>query len=412
MIGAAFRVMWLSLRRDPAALIMAFVAPTVLFVIFAAIFSGAIGERIRIHLGLADMARTPATERLVAALKADLSLRIERLDDKSVEQIVSRVRSGFVDVALIIRNDLIAPPTSVADGPPASPQIAEQPILLVESPARALATPIALGQLQRALNDALPDVVLSRVVADVERSGKISADERAFLDQVFAEQRARKEPFSFADLVLRQSTETGSGNDRVTYYAGAISAVFLLFAAMHGAFSLIEERRQGLSDRLAAAPGGLPGIVVGKFVFLLFQGVLQAGLIFLAAAGLYGVTIGPRWLEWLATTVLVSAAAAGLALAVCAAAATRQQAHLASTFGVLLLSAIGGSMVPRYLMPPWLQQAGWLTPNAWAIEAYRSALTESWRASLPAWGVLATLALAGLASAVAVVSKSSVTIDQ
>ena len=78
------------------------------------------------------------------------------------------------------------------------PGPADQPVVLVENPAKALATPIALGQLQRVLNEALPDVVLSRIVADVERTGKIGPDERRFLDEAFAEQRARKEPFSFA----------------------------------------------------------------------------------------------------------------------------------------------------------------------------------------------------------------------
>ena len=27
-------------------------------------------------------------------------------------------------------------------------------------------------------------------------------------------------------------------------------------------------------------------------------------------------------------------------------------------------------MVPRFFMPQWLQQLGWLTPNTWALEAY------------------------------------------
>ena len=61
-----------------------------------------------------------------------------------------------------------------------------------------------------------------------------------------------------------------------------------------------------------------------------------------------------------------------------------------STFIVLLFSAIGGSMVPRFMMPDWLQSIGVFTPNHWAIEGFYGILArgQSLTELIGVWSVL------------------------
>jgi ABC-type branched-subunit amino acid transport system ATPase component len=41
-----------------------------------------------------------------------------------------------------------------------------------------------------------------------------------------------------------------------------------------------------------------------------------------------------------------------------------------STLVILVMSSVGGSMFPRFLMPEAMQKAGLLTINAWAIDGF------------------------------------------
>jgi ABC-2 type transport system permease protein len=98
------------------------------------------------------------------------------------------------------------------------------------------------------------------------------------------------------------------------------------------------------------------------------------------------------------TTVISAAAAASLALTLAAACSTRRQAQTLANVAILILSAVGGSMVPRFFMPRFIQNLGWLTPNTWALEAYTGIF---WRDDPPAalllpWGMLALAAVIGL----------------
>ena len=73
-----FKVMALDLWRDRAALVMAFLLPPLVFLIFSAVFSGTSGADVKLQVAVADLAHTRASARLTAALLADKDLRAER----------------------------------------------------------------------------------------------------------------------------------------------------------------------------------------------------------------------------------------------------------------------------------------------------------------------------------------------
>src|SRR5262249_17005724 len=75
-------------------------------------------------------------------------------------------------------------------------------------------------------------------------------------------------------------------------------------------------------------------------------------------------------------TAVTAAAAAAFALVLATVARTRAQLGGISTFVIMIMSALGGSMFPRFLMSETMQRIGLVTFNAWALDGY---LKVFWR---------------------------------
>ena len=254
------------------------------------------------------------------------------------DDISERVRLGQDDVGVVLQSSL-ADQSSV-------------PFLIISDPSRKVAETILRGELSNILT---------------QQSGSAAPD-----------------VFETVSALPKNNTD-GPQDQSVTYYIGATAILFLLFSAMQGAVITLDERRNGISDRLLLGPKGAMSLLCGKFLFLTLVGTVQAAIIVVVANIFFSVPVGGH-LPALALACLGSASlAAAIALLVASLCESATQMNTVSTFTVLLFSAVGGSMVPRFMMPDWLQSLGLFTPNHWAIEAFYGTLARGQSIADLAW---------------------------
>lgn len=365
MTRAVLRTLVLELTRDRGALVMAFLLPVVFFLVFAFIFAGTGGSDLRIRLAVADTVADEDTQTFLEALMADPAIAVVgAADDDDADRAAELVRRGTADAGLVIRRPLRG---EGDDGPP---------VRLLYDPTREVAASMLAGRVQRAFVESLPDVALGDVIEVLDtRFLELSDAQRTRLAVGLRTLRQgdREDRDLFGALLEREAViGRAEGVNHVAYYAGAVAILFVLFTAVNGAITLLEDRDAGIVDRVLAGPAGIGVLVGARFVFLAVLGFLQVLIIFVVAWLGYGVDLPGNLVGWGLTTAAVSIAAAGLALALVAACRTQRQAQTVSTVAILILSAVGGSMVPRFFMPPLLQTLGWATPNTWGLEAYTS----------------------------------------
>jgi len=126
-------------------------------------------------------------------------------------------------------------------------------------------------------------------------------------------------------------------------------------------------------DRLLSSRLTLTQLLLGRWLFLVSLGCVQVTLMFVWASLVFGLefwTLQHLCGFFIITLAVASAAAAqGVLLAVSC--RSRAQLNGISSVLILLMSALGGSMFPRFLMPEHMRAIGRFTFNAWALDSYQ-----------------------------------------
>lgn len=370
MFGLA-RASALTLYRDPLGLALTFVLPLLLFSIFAAVFGG-----------LDDAANRPVRAAIAVEDDSDAARSfVKKLDESgrvlevghpgSRAEAEALVRAGVAGGAIVVPVGFGAALEALAGGEAAS----QAEVLLLANGADPLA---------------------SQALAGLVRAVTLELGAEEFSDKPFEGGNALR--VTIVDVL------GGAGKrPSISHFAAGIGVMFLLFSLGGRSGLLIDERESGVLMRARAAGATLGEVLFAHGVFLALLGALQVTAMFCWGAVAFGLDLfTPRHLAGFALVTTASAtAAAAFALVLATACRTRSQLQGVSAVVVLVMSALAGSMVPRFLMPEALQQVGQLFFNAWALDAYQAIF---WYESSPADLIPRVSALLAAAAVLALVA--------
>src|SRR4051794_11881397 len=402
MIVSVVRAGWLNLRRDRAALMLSFIVPIVFFSIFAGIFGAQKSKTPKTTVVVADLDRSDSSRRLIDALKHESALDVVLTPKKStpfdVKSAEATVRAGDAPVALVIPKGFGTTKIQFAGG-------SNGPTFrLLADSADPIADQVVGGLLQKNMMMSMPEMMMDAGVTEVDRwSGGLTAQQKANLDQNMKSYRtfsAKPSATRSADSLIRIDKTDVIGQNKsnvvAALYAAGIGVMFLLFTASNAGGALLEENESGTLDRILTTRLTLTQLLLGKLAYLWTLGFVQICVMFVWGAIAFRLQLVQHIGGFLIMALTTSLATSAFGLLLASVCRTRAQLGAMSTLVVLSLSAIGGSMFPRFLMPAGLQKAGLVLFNSWALEGFTNVF---WRelplssVALPAavlvgWGIV------------------------
>ncbi|GAB1262924.1 ABC transporter permease [Aurantivibrio plasticivorans] len=180
--------------------------------------------------------------------------------------------------------------------------------------------------------------------------------------------------------------------------AWLVFSMFFIVIPLSNTF--VNERNLGTLRRIATIDVSPLALLVGKlvpyFVIMQFQVVLMLliGRFLVPLLGGEALVINGSMALLAVVSAAVSIAALGYSALIATIAKTTEQATTLGGAGNIILAAIGGIMVPKFVMPLSMQSVSNLSPMSWGLEGFLDVLLRSGGFAM-VWPKVAVLAAFG-----------------
>jgi ABC-2 type transport system permease protein len=415
---ALIKAQGISLFRDRMALLLSFALPCVMFTVFAIIFGGQSGgSPSKMKVLVVDIDQTAASKAMIDSLKSMDKLEIidaaQSTDDPALKavELSAAPEALKTSVAAVVRKGKVAAavifPKGLQDSVAAFGQTERTPVQLIHDAANPLAEQMLTGLLQASAFTSAPDLLMEKGLeefrkfggpfsplqeaavatmksllntqnesADGTESSDAKDDKAASLGtgMSMTDGLVKIESSSARDLIPDRGGE-GSGitsAKMISYYAAGISVMFIMFSMSGASSSLLEHQERGTLERLLSGRMTIRHILLAHWAFYVALGICQMALMFVFASVVFGLDL---WhVETMAgaavMAIVSSMASAAFIMMIATLCRSRKQLEGLSSILILILSAMGGSMMPRFIMPDFVVKLSSVAFNSWSMDGF------------------------------------------
>lgn len=164
--------------------------------------------------------------------------------------------------------------------------------------------------------------------------------------------------------------EKKDGNLGLIQAVAGMAIMMLLFSVSASGASLLTEKEEGTLRRLLVAPISPSSILYGKMLSTLFLATLQLTIMFLYSWLALGLDIFINLPALILMIISSAIACSSFGIFMASICKSRKQVESLSTLIILVLSALGGSMMPMIFMPAFMQKIAVISVNYWAMDGF------------------------------------------
>lgn len=383
--------------RNRSAVIILLVFPSVLILILGLAFGGLGGgpQFGGIPVAIVNLDRGSATEDKTATVSIGAEITDALVDDRELGEIVDITTSGDTDAtreavasgelaaAVIIPADFTE---SIEEGDPTTLEV-------LQDPGSTVAAGVWTGIVRSIASRVSGEVIAVRTAVEaVAKTGVIAGAGMSAVTSSAVAAASKADALGAVTVADARAAEKRQTTP-LDYYAASMTAMFLLFGCMFGAFSFVEERSTQTMQRMLSSPTPSTSIVGGKLLAVVLLGIGQFGVLYLFTRLVLDTYWGDPVGVWL-IVIGELIATAGLASVVSGLARTRRGVGGIAPITVQVMALLGGAFFPIAIFPAWLQPVQYVSIVGWAMDGFLA--LQNGAAASAVYGNAAALVAIGL----------------